>query len=304
MVRPVSKVTFAIILFLLAILLFDLMGLIIKRLSSDYRAAELSAYRNIFGLVPSVLALWTSSAWRARGRPVIIRQTPLAIARGLLATGAQLLYYLALARIAFATTTTIAQSHALFMTALAVPLLGERVGPVRWFAVIVGFAGVIMIIGIGPDAFSKDALLPLAAAAVYALNAVTARMFDDDVPTPLFNLYAAVAAVVGSLIYALATGGFSAFAAQADIAWIIAMGCFGGTAVLVLTVATRMAEQSTLAPLTFFGIPLGFGLGWLFFDEAPIGDLFPGALFIAAGGLAIIWRERRLAQQQDRGSGR
>ena len=55
-----------------------------------------------------------------------------------------------------------------------------------------------------------------------------------------------------------------------------------------------MTEQSNLAPFSYFGIPLAAFFGWLFFDEAPLGDLFPGALLIVAGGLLIIWRERQL----------
>lgn len=53
-----NRTSLAICYALLAILLFDLMGLIIKRLSADYSAAELSAYRNLFGLIPSLLVLW------------------------------------------------------------------------------------------------------------------------------------------------------------------------------------------------------------------------------------------------------
>ena len=53
-----------------------------------------------------------------------------------------------------------------------------------------------------------------------------------------------------------------------------------------------MTEQSNLAPFSYFGIPLAFIFGWLFFDEAPWATLFPGAILIAAGGLLIVWRER------------
>jgi drug/metabolite transporter (DMT)-like permease len=75
------------------------------------------------------------------------------------------------------------------------------------------------------------------------------------------------------------------------------MGGFGGTAVLFLVVSYRMTEQSNLAPFSYFGIPLAFVLGWLFFDEAPWATLFPGAILIAAGGLLIVWRERAQAKQ-------
>ena len=70
------------------------------------------------------------------------------------------------------------------------------------------------------------------------------------------------------------------------------MGAFGGSAVLLLTMAFRMTEQSNLAPFNYFGIPLAFALGWLFFDEQPWNELFPGALLIVGSGLLIIWREQ------------
>ena len=65
-----------------------------------------------------------------------------------------------------------------------------------------------------------------------------------------------------------------------------------GKAMLLLVISYRMTEQSNLAPFSYFGIPLSFILGWLFFNEAPWSSLFPGGILIAAGGLLIVWRER------------
>jgi drug/metabolite transporter (DMT)-like permease len=157
---------------------------------------------------------------------------------------------------------------------------------------LIGFVGVIMIMKPGGDGFSVYALLPLAAAALYAMVGVTARLFDDDVPSPLVNLYSSVTAVIGAFTIAYFWGGFTPIASATDMGWIIAMGGFGGTAVLFLVVSYRMTEQSNLAPFSYFGIPLAFVLGWAFFDEAPWSTLFPGAILIAAGGLLIVWRER------------
>ena len=289
-----SSVTRAVIISLIALLLFDLMGLIIKLLSPRYTASELSAYRNIFGLFPSAIALWSSPGWLRGGRRLRVRQWPLMCMRGLIVTFAQFMFYLSLGRIAFATTTTISYSSALFMTAFAVLLLGERVGKIRWLAVLIGFVGVVMVVGPGRDSFTWSALLPFGAAALYALTGATARMIDDDVPSALVNLYSSAFAVVGSVFLALGLGGFSPIQSAVDFGWIVAMGGFGGTAVLCLVVSYRMTEQSNLAPFSYFGIPLAFILGWLFFDEAPVSDIFPGAVLIVLGGLMVIWRERRL----------
>ncbi|MEQ6203065.1 DMT family transporter [Sulfitobacter sp. HNIBRBA2951] len=286
----------AVLLLLCALVLFDGMGLIIKHLSPRYSAAELAAWRNAFGLIPSLVVLYASRDWRENGRRWKIRQWRLALARGVILTVAQFSFYLSLGLLTFATASTITYANSLFAVALAVPLLGEKVGWIRWSAVVIGFIGVIWIVKPGSDAFSPAALLPLGAAACYALVGVTIRLMDDDVPTPLINLYSSVTALVGAVVLTLFIGGFSPLLHPNDIWWFMAMGGFGGCAVLCLIMSYRMAEQSNLAPFNYFGIPLAFVLGWMFFDEAPWSELFPGALLILASGLLIVWRERMLKQ--------
>lgn len=290
--------TLTAVLFLLcALTLFDGMGLIIKHLSPRYSAAELSAWRNTFGLIPSLVVLYASRDWHAKGRIWKLRQWRMALSRGLILTVAQFSFYLSLGLLTFATASTITYANSLFAVALAVPLLGEKVGWIRWSAVLVGFVGVVWIVRPGGDTFTPAALLPLGAAACYALVGVTARMVDDDVPTPLINLYSSVVALGGAVVLTLLTGGFTPIQYTSDMLLIIAMGGFGGTAVLLLIMAYRRAEQSNLAPFNYFGIPLAFVLGWVFFDEAPWGELFPGALLILASGLLIVWRERQLRRR-------
>ena len=283
----------AVLLLLCALTLFDAMGLIIKQLSPRYGAAELSAYRNTFGLIPSLIVLFASSDWHAKGRVWKLRQWRFALARGAILTVAQFSFYLSLGLLTFATASTITYANSLFAVALATVLLGEKVGWIRWSAVLLGFIGVIWIVRPGSDTFSPAALLPLGAAVCYALVGVTARMMDGDVPTPLINLYSSIVALLGAVCLAFITGGFTPLDQANDIWWLMAMGGFGGSAVLLLIMSYRMAEQSNLAPFNYFGIPLAFLLGWIFFDEAPWDELFPGALLILASGLLIIWREQR-----------
>ncbi|WP_245231016.1 DMT family transporter [Parasedimentitalea huanghaiensis] len=289
-----ASVGLAITLALTAVILFDVMGLIIKHLSLRYGAAELSAYRNFFGIFPSVLALWSSRQWHASGCPLRLRQWKLGLMRGLYVTVAQFLFYYSLGVLPFATASTITYANAIFVTALAVPLLSERVGWIRWAAVLMGFGGVIMVMQPGSDSFTYVAVAPLGAAFLYALAGVTARLMDTDVPSPLINLYSTIAALIGSLCLALAIGNFTPIASLSDLFWIFAMGAVGGTAVLCMVVSYRMTEQSNLAPFSYFGIPIAFVLGWIFFDETPYNALFPGVFLIIGGGLLVIWRERRL----------
>jgi drug/metabolite transporter (DMT)-like permease len=204
---------------------------------------------------------------------------------------------------AFATATTISYSTAIFTTARAVPILGERGGLVRWFAVAIGAVGVVMITQPGADTFEWTALLPVGAAALYAFSAVTARLIDPEVPTPLFNLYSSATAAVGAVTLALIFGGFTPIASLWDLSLIVLMGAFGGLAVLCLVVSFRMTEPSNLAPFSYFGIPIAFALGWLFFAEAPVDDLFPGVLLLVGGGLLIVYREQRTRRDASRAKG-
>jgi len=283
----------AILVNLTGIVLLDMMGLTIKYLSAGYGAPELAAYRNVFGMIPSLLLLWFTADWHARGRRLCLRQWHLGLLRGAIVTVAQISFYLAVSRMAYATAATIVYSMSLFATAFSVLILGDRVGSVRWLAVLVGFTGVTLITRPGSDSFSPEALLPLGAAAGYGLSTVLVKLFDADAPSPLINLYSSCGALVGVVIFCLATGGFSPIRAWTDFAWICAMGMFGGSGVLLLVISYRMTEPSNLAPFNYCGIISSFIGGWVLFGEAPIDRLFPGALLIAAGGMLVVWRERR-----------
>lgn len=278
---------------LTGIFLLDMMAVIIRVLSGDYPTAQLAAFRNLFGLMPSMALLLLNAEWRANGRRFRIRQWPLGFLRGILVTVAQMCFYVALTQLEFATVATLAYASPLIVTALSVPLLGEKVGPWRWGAVVIGFAGILLIMRPGADTFTLAALLPLGAAAGYASSSVLVRLIDRDVPSPLVNLYATFAAMVCASIVMLATSQPIWFKSWTDAALIVAMGCSGGTGVLFLIFGYRRASPSVLAPFEYTGILIAFILGWIFFAEAPVGTLFPGVLLIVGAGLLIVWRERR-----------
>ncbi len=205
----VNRTSLAIILSLFALVLFDAMGLTIKFLSTKFSAAELSTWRNLFGLLPVFLVLYSSKSWRDEGKKLRIRQWKLALFRGVIASIAQLCFYYSLGLMAFATTSTITYSGALFATAFSIPILGERVGKVRWLAVIIGFLGVILILQPGQDAFSLYSILPLFAAVFYALLTVTAKLFDSQVKSAVVNVYASIASTVCAAVITLFLGGFT-----------------------------------------------------------------------------------------------
>lgn len=295
MSQPAGKepVLHAVAFLLMGLMFLDLMGVMVKFLLPRHTAFELSAYRNVIGILPSLLFLWLGGEL-ANPRRMAIRQWRLGLLRGLSVTVAQLLYYFALGSMAFAAVSALAYTMSLFMVAFSVLVLGQRVGATRWFAVALGFGGALLIIRPGSDTFTWYAVFPLGAAALYALASITARLFDDDVSNPVIYCYSAASASVCSLALALLSGGFSPVQDFQDALMILALGLFGGVGVLCLMVAVREVAPATISPFNYFGLLIAMSYGWLFFGEAPFAQLFPGALLIVGAGLVIFWRERRL----------
>jgi drug/metabolite transporter (DMT)-like permease len=289
--NPVSFVAAAATL-LLAIMLYDVMGAIIKHLGQHYPAQQLSMFRNLFGVIPALLILFWSKSWVKAGRPVVIRQWKLALVRGGIGALAQISFYLSLSHLEFATASTMLFAGPLFITALSIPLLGHRVGFWRWLAVLTGFTGVMLVMGPQAESFTWYAILPLCAAFGYASISVTSRLFDESVPTAVINLYSNAGSIIGSITLVVVTGSFVQIGTLEDWLWLAAMGVAGGTAAFCLISAYRMAKPSSLSPFEYFGIPFSFFLGWIFFLETPFDRLIPGVFLIVGGGLVIIWRER------------
>ncbi|KIT16563.1 DMT family transporter [Jannaschia aquimarina] len=287
----------AVLVIILALVLYDVMSAIVKHLGSRYSTQELTVFRNLFGLVPALTILLTSRGWADAGRPVVFRQWPLAIARGCLGVFAQMSLYLSLRYMDLATASTLVFAGPLFIAALSVPILGQRIGLWRWSAIAMGFLGVILILRPDGSDFGWYSLLPILAALGFASTSVTAKLFEADVPTALINLYYTTTALIGATIIVMATVGFAGVTAPADWLWLVGMGVVGGLAAFCMTTANRMADPSSLSPFHYFGIPSSFVLGWLFFAEAPFDDLIPGVFLIVGGGLLIIWRERVYADQ-------
>jgi len=283
----------AVVYILLAILLFDLQGVIIKFLGERYPVQQLAAFRNVFGLIPSILVLLLSSEWHARGRQLKIRQWRLGLVRGLFIAGAQFCFYLSITKMELATASTLTYISPVLITMLSIPILKHQVGLWRWLAVFIGFVGVLLIMAPGSEVFTPYSLLPIGASLGYSLSTVCVRLFDEQVPTALINMYASIGALFGALAIVIATTGYLQVESAQDWLLLITMGFVGGFAVLALINAYRLTRPANLSPYEYFGIPFAFVLGWIFFDEAPFEKLIPGVFLIVMGGMLIAWRERR-----------
>lgn len=286
-----TQVLRAIFILILAVLSFDVMAICVRLLQPAYSAAELSAYRNVLGVIPSLIVMSYMGQLQFKRSALRLPQWRLALLRGCFIAVAQLSFYGALGLMELATVSALAQTNGLFVVLLSIAVLGEKVGKWRWGALMLGFAGAMLILKPGSDAFSVQALLPIVAALFYGLSMVTIQLFDKESPNALIYLYASTASALASILFVFFFEGFSPLPDLRDADVIFVMSMAGGCGVLLMMLAYRSAPPSALAPFQYFSILSAFFFGWAIFGELPIEDLFPGTLFIIGAGAIIIWRE-------------
>ena len=290
----------AVILSLSGLFLLDCMGIAIKYLRDDYPAAQLSVFRNLFGMLPCFIALYFSQDWHNQGRKVAIKQWKLGLFRGVFVSVAQLCLYTSYLYIPFALVATMEYTGPMMVTLLAIPLLGEKFGWYKSLAVISGFIGILFIMEPWSEDFNIIILLPILAALGYSLARVTALNFTMDTPTPLINIYGQIGTMVCSLLLVLIFNMWENFKNIYDIFILLSMGIAGGTGTLLLIYGSRKAELSKIMPFDYIEIFFALILGWIFFREWPVDQLFPGALFIIIGGIIIYLRQNYYSKQRER----
>ena len=295
-----SNLFLAVILSLSGLFLLDCMGIAIKYLRADYPAAQLSVFRNLFGMIPCFIALYFSKDWHANGRQLVIKRWRFGLARGLIMSFAQLCLYTSYLYLPYALVATMEYTGPMMITLLAIPMLGEKFGWYKSLAVLTGFIGIIFIMQPWSESFNFYMLLPVMAAFGYSLARITALNFSNDTPVPLINLYANIGTLICAILLVIAFNMWENFKSLYDLFILFLMGFTGGTGVLLLIYGSRKAELSKIMPFDYIEIFFALILGWIFFKEWPVDQLFPGALFIVAGGIIIYLRQNNLSKTRDR----
>lgn len=173
---------------------------------------------------------------------------------------------------------------------LAGPLLGEWIGWRRWVAILVGFAGVLLVTRPGVGDMHWAALYSVASAVFYALYIVATRVLSrsDSSDTTLFysNLVGAVAMLpVMPFVWKTPDDPFIIFL-------MVVFGAFGSFGHYLLIVAHRLAPASVLAPFMYSQLVWATGFGYFVFGDVPNRWTLAGAAVVVASGLYLLHRER------------
>jgi drug/metabolite transporter (DMT)-like permease len=188
-------------------------------------------------------------------------------------------------------TTSIFFTVPLMIALVAAPLLGEKLDRGRWIAILVGFAGVIVIIRPGTAEFHPAMLASVGNAVLYAaFNLMTRRLAAYDSPETIQFLPA-----VGATIL-LAPFALAAWQAPADaFQWAVAclLGVSGALGHYLLALAHRYAPATVLAPFLYQQVIYMSIFGYVVFGDVPRPAVWIGAAIVIASGLYLFARERR-----------
>lgn len=272
---------------LLAVLLFALMDAGLKLLSAKYPPLQVAALRGLSSL-PFVLA------WALLTVPAgsLLRiHWPLHLLRGVLGVAMMAGFVYGLRGMPLSTAYAITFVAPLLVTAMAGPLLKERVGPGRWLAIAIGLLGVLVILRpTGEGMLTAGGLAVLVAAMCYAAGAITVRLLAQRDSTQAMVVWFMALLSVAALALALAWPGWKPL--ESVDAWIIAgIGVAGSLAQIALTEAFRRGEASLIAPLEYTALIWGVVLDVALWGVLPDGITWVGAGIIVASGFYLLRRE-------------
>jgi drug/metabolite transporter (DMT)-like permease len=241
-----------------------------------------------------VLLLMVPLIARSGGLGALKPQRPLGhLLRVALTVASILTFFEAVRLLPLATVIAIGFGAPLFMTALSVPVLGEKVGVHRWTAIAVGFIGVLIVTRPGPEGLAWPALLALVSSLLFALHLVSARYLartETDMALMFWQNSGVLLVTAAIAPFVWTPIGSTDLAVIAAMAVLLLLGQF-------CTVrAFRTAPVGAVAPFQYVELIWAALIGYTFWSEVPAANVWIGAVIVAASGLYVIWRERKLAQ--------
>ena len=276
-----------IVLMVASMAAFALEDMFIKFAAKGLPTGEIILVSGLFGLPVFV---WLAARSQ---RSIWIRGAlhPAVLLRALGEMVGSLAYITAIASVPLPTVSAVLQAMPLAVTLGAALFMGETVGWRRWTAIMVGFAGVLLVIRPGMEGFQPAALWVLITVLGLALRDLAARAIPAEYNDAQVSAWGLVAVtLLGALM--MAYEGRVVVPSGQQSLWLIAMVAVGVVGYWAITGASRTGEVSVVAPFRYSRLVFAIIIGWLVFDEAADVITLSGAALIIASGLYSFARER------------
>ncbi len=266
------------------------MHTIIRHVSANLHPFEISFFRSFFGLLVFLPIF-------LRDGVGVLRTNKLAwhIGRGVVQTGAMLMFFTALSILPLAKVSALSFTSPLFTSVFAIVLLGERVRLRRTAALLIGFAGVLIIVWPGSVGIEAGTLLVLGSSALWAFALITVKRLSEFESSVTIVVYMNLTLTVLTLVPALLVWQWPT---GAEFLWLFAVGAIASTAHIAMTQALRHADTTAIMPYEYTRLIWAGVLGFIVFAEVPSVLTIVGGVVIAASTLYIAFREAQVRDEE------
>jgi drug/metabolite transporter (DMT)-like permease len=280
-----------IVTFIGNIVLMSLISALVKTLSQTFPLSEILMFRFVFAMLFFWLILFSTTGCNSlsTNRPI-----DHAI-RSFSGISSLAMFYYAVSTIPIADATALAYSAPIFITLFSIFLLAETIGLRRWFAIIVGFVGVILIAQPGGASWNLGFAAAVGSAVTGALVTIWLRRLSSSEKSVVIGLYYNSTGTIVCVAWVVFSGWVQP--AGDSLLLIFLFGFMCAAQQWLLTISFRYAEASLLAPFEYLALILAVIVGFVFWGEIPVLTTWLGALVIAASGLFIFMRKRRGIKQ-------
>jgi drug/metabolite transporter (DMT)-like permease len=211
------------------------------------------------------------------------------VARGLILVAEICVMVLGFVKLGLIEAHAVFTCYPLLVAALSGPILGEKVGWRRWTAILVGFAGVLIILQPGFSVFSPWALVPLLASLMFALYGLLTRFVARKDSASVSFFWTGVVGALAMTPFGLATWNWMS---TADWGWMAMLCCLAALGHWLLIKAFAVAEASAIQPFAYLQLVFASGLGLVLFGETLRMNVAIGAGIVVAAGIFTLWRQR------------
>ena len=253
-----------------------------KTLVSDAPVADVVFGRHISYIVALILV-----AGRRHPRSLLVSSRKrIQLARGLTSFGATATFFLALSLLPLAEVSTLGSTTPLIIVGLAGPLLGERVARTALIGALIGFAGVLILVGIDPAHIDLATLVPIVTATLYAIFSLLTRALRSEPPGATLFYTGLIGLVAATVLFLVAprTRCPAPGSGPVSPSW----GSRRSLAHSMLIRAYHWGRASDLAPLGYLSLVWAFLIGATVFGEPVTPQAVVGAIAISIGGLIAL----------------
>jgi drug/metabolite transporter (DMT)-like permease len=260
-------------------LLLAVMAAMIKHLTDQGLASEsIVFFRNLLGL----LFLFPILLYGGGLGQLKTRRIGIHLVRAVTGVGAMFLFFYTIAHATLAEAVLVKMTAPFFLPLIGLIWLGDRVRPQTWWAILLGFIGVLVILRPGSGAFNPVLLLALASAALMGVAKVSIRRMADSEPPRRIVFWFGI---FSTLISAIPMIWSQSWPDSTQFGWLLAIGLIATLAQMCMTHAYQLASPGRIGVYNYSSVIWAVALGWLFWGESLYATFLIGTLLIVSAGM-------------------